>query len=83
MHDKAFNIAENPKYDGYECRLASMIYKFFDRKASGSGIKNKNTLNKKLAQRIAQINYYKISRTKSTLIYYRQYLECWSCWYAV
>ena len=76
MHDKAFNIAENPKCDGYECRLASVIYKFFDRKASGSGIKNENTLNKKLAQRIAQINYYKISRTKITLIYYRQYLEC-------
>ena len=27
----AFNIAKNPKYDGYHQReLASMVYKFFD-----------------------------------------------------
>ena len=26
--DKAFNIAKNPKYDGYEHGLASMVYKF-------------------------------------------------------
>ena len=41
LHDKkAFNIAENPKYDGCQRGLASMVYKFFDRKSSGSGIKN-------------------------------------------
>ena len=32
--DKAFNIAKNPKYDGYQRGLASMVYKFFDKKAS-------------------------------------------------
>ena len=37
--DKAFNIAKNPKYDGYQRGLASMVYKFFDKKASGSCIK--------------------------------------------
>ena len=37
--DKAFNIAKNPKYDGYQRGLASMVYKFFDKKASGSYIK--------------------------------------------
>ena len=26
---KAFHIAKNPKYDGYQRRLASMIYNFF------------------------------------------------------
>ena len=26
---KAFNIAKNPKYDGYQRRLASMVCKFF------------------------------------------------------
>ena len=26
--DKAFNIAKDPKYDGYQRRLASMVYKF-------------------------------------------------------
>ena len=31
LHDKAFNIAKNPKYDGYQRGLVSMIYKFFDK----------------------------------------------------
>ena len=39
MRYKAFNIAENPKYDGYSLELASMVYRFFDKKSSGSGIK--------------------------------------------
>ena len=32
LRDKAFNIAKNPKYDGYQCGLASMIYELFDKK---------------------------------------------------
>ena len=32
LRDKAFNIAENPKYDGYQHGIASMVYKFFDKK---------------------------------------------------
>ena len=27
---KAFNIAKNPKYDGYQRGYASMVYKLFD-----------------------------------------------------
>ena len=38
LRDKAFKIAKNPKCDGYQRGLASMIYKFFDKKSSGSGI---------------------------------------------
>ena len=30
LHDKAFNIAKNPKHDGYQRGLTSMVYKFFD-----------------------------------------------------
>ena len=30
LRNKAFNIAKNPKYDGYQCLLASIVYKFFD-----------------------------------------------------
>ena len=33
------NIANDPKYDGYQRGLASMVYKFFDSKVSGSGAK--------------------------------------------
>ena len=40
LRDKAFNIAKNPKYDGYQRGLASMAYKFFDKKSEGSGIVN-------------------------------------------
>ena len=32
LRDKAFNIANNPQYNGYERGLASMVYKFFDKK---------------------------------------------------
>ena len=36
--NKAFNIVKNPKYDGYQRGLASMDYKFFDKKTKGSGV---------------------------------------------
>ena len=39
LKDKAFEIAKDPKYDGYQRGLASMVYKFFDSKVSGSGAK--------------------------------------------
>ena len=32
LRDKAFNIAKNPKYGVYQRGLASMVYKFFDKK---------------------------------------------------
>ena len=32
LHDKAFNIANYVKYDGYQRDLASVVYKFFDKK---------------------------------------------------
>ena len=32
LRDKAFNIASDKKYDGYQRGLASMLYKFFDKK---------------------------------------------------
>ena len=40
LRDKAFKIASDPKYDGYQRGLASMVYKFFDKKSSGNGITN-------------------------------------------
>ena len=40
LRDKAFKIASDPKYDGYQRGLASMVYKFFDKKSSGSDIAN-------------------------------------------
>ena len=40
LKDKAFKIASDPKCYGYQRRLGSMIYKFFDKQSSGSGIVN-------------------------------------------
>ena len=34
LRDKAFKIASDPKYDGYQRGLASMVYKFFDKKSA-------------------------------------------------
>ena len=39
LRNKAFNIAKEPKYEGDQRGLASMVYKFFDKKDSRSGIK--------------------------------------------
>ena len=33
LRDKAFNIAKNPKYDQYQNGLASVVFKFFDKKS--------------------------------------------------
>ena len=40
LKDKAFNIAKNLEYNGYQRGLASMVYKFFDKKLKGGGIAN-------------------------------------------
>ena len=38
LRHKAFKIASDPKFDGYQRGLASMVYKLFDKKSSGSGV---------------------------------------------
>ena len=37
LRDKAYDIASNPEYDGYQRGLVSMMYKIFDKKTMGSG----------------------------------------------
>ena len=46
LRDKAFNITKNPKYDGHQRGLASMVCKFFDKKTSVRIVKNGNISNK-------------------------------------
>ena len=38
LRNKVSEIARNPKYDGNQRGLASMVYKFFDKRSKGSGI---------------------------------------------
>ena len=40
FRDNAFNIAKDPKYDGYQRELTFMVYKFFDKKTAGRGNKS-------------------------------------------
>ena len=41
LRDRALNIAKNPKYDGYQHGLASMVYKFFIKKLTVEQLKMK------------------------------------------
>ena len=45
LTDRAYEIARNHQYDGYQRALASMVYKFFDKK-TGSGV----SVNEQLAE---------------------------------
>ena len=62
LKDKAFKIASNPKYDGYQRGLASMVYKFFDKKSKGSGIKENhqlaNELHKPIIRKVRKRKVY-------------------------
>ena len=49
MKDRAYGIAMNPKYDEYQKRLASMVYKSFDKKTESGAKKN---VNQELAQEL-------------------------------
>ena len=62
LRDKAFKIASDPKYDGYQRGLASMVYKFFDKKSKGSGITNE--FNYQLANELHQLIIKKIKKRK-------------------
>ena len=73
--DKAFNIAKNPKYDEYQCGLASMVWKFFDKKSFlPDKFKYENISNKELAEELHK-PIIKKNKKKNTLTFYRQVLE--------
>ena len=73
LRDKAFNIAKDLKYDGYQRGLASMVYKFFDKKSAlladksteGSGVNIKLTpQNQKLAEELHEPVIKKFEKRK-------------------
>ena len=51
LRDKTFEITSNPKYDGYQRGLASMVFKIFDNKLKGSG-RIKSISNKRLTNEL-------------------------------
>ena len=59
---KAFKIASDPKYDGYQTGLASIVYKFFDKKSSGGSIINE--ANYQLANELHNSSIKKFKKRK-------------------
>ena len=72
LKDKAFETANNLKYDGYQRRLASMVYRFFDKKSKESGIKENQQFANELHKQIIR----KFKTKKSVFFFQRQYLGC-------
>ena len=64
LRDKAFKIASDQKCDGYQGGLASMVYKFFDKKSSGGMIAN-NKENIQLADELHKLVIRKFKKRKA------------------
>ena len=64
LKDKAFAIANNSKYDGYQRGLASMVYKCFDKKSKGAGMKIKIKENQQLANELHKSIIRKFKKRK-------------------
>ena len=64
--DKAFNIAKDPRHDGYQRVLASMVYKFFDKSTTGRGIKSM-LQNEQLAEELHKPIIRKLKKVYSTV----------------
>ena len=64
LKQQAFEIAANPKHDGYQRGLASMMYKFFDKKSKGAGVKNEIKENQQLANELHKPIIRKFKRRK-------------------
>ena len=56
LKDKAFKTASNPEYDGYQRGLASMTYKFFDKKSAAAGSGVATLENKSMSNQLQLVN---------------------------
>ena len=64
LRDKAFNIAKNLKYDGYQHGLASIVNNFFDKRTSDGLTKNEIVSNKELAEELHKPIIRKLDKRK-------------------
>ena len=67
LRNKAFNVAQNLKYDGYQRRLASMVYKFFYKKSAGGGVNIPLEFNEQLAEELHKPIIRKFKKEKFIL----------------
>ena len=68
--DKAYSIAKNQQYDGYQRGLASMVYNFLIKTASSGAIEREVEQNKELAEKLQRpiIRKFEKSRVHSCFI---------------
>ena len=64
LKDEAFKIASDPKHDGYQRRLASMVYTFSDKKSKEVGISMELHSNKQLADELHKPIIRKLEKRK-------------------
>ena len=83
LHYEAFNIDKNPRSDGCQGGLVSMIYKSFVKKALGRTVRNEIISNKELAEELHKPIIRRFNKKKSKITFYRQYLACRSGRYAI
>ena len=80
LRNRAFNIAKDQKYDGNQRGLASMVYKFFDKKSTGSGAKHVNIKltpqNQQLAEELHKTIIRKFDKRKVHTAFKDKYLGC-------
>ena len=71
LRDKTYDIASNPEYDAYQRGLASMVYKFFDKKSIGSGTAKPSSLERIASSAILVDELYKpiIRKFNKTKVY--------------
>ena len=64
LPDKAFNIARNPRYNRYQHGLTSLVYKYFDKKSSGSGVRNEIMQSQEIAEELHDQTIKKFEKLK-------------------
>ena len=70
FRNKAIKIATDPKYDGYQRGLASMVYKLFDKRSSRSGLATEptyqlaNELHRQIIRKFKRRKVYSLLRDK-------------------
>ena len=73
LGDKAFKIVSDQKHDGYKRGLASMVYKFFDKKSQGGGRPSSSALqvanNKENIQLADELHKQIIKKFKKRKVY--------------
>ena len=69
LRDKVFDIAKNPKYDGYQRGLALMVYEFFDENISNGTVKTEVISSKELAEELQKPIIRKSEKRKVHLPY--------------